>query len=430
MKTKTIGMLCMGTVGDILPFIEIGKALLREGHRVRLSSHEAFRQIILRAGLEFYPIAGDPKTIGSMIANHKSKQIYLPTIQTIKMATITIPKILISSYDAMIKIDPVSKRSFKPNVLIANPEMYGHIHIAEKLNIPLILVSYMPQKKTNAFPHPLSGFRMNRRYNKMSYTLMQILHNVSLKIIGINTFRKKIGLKSISNTMYNKVLDRIPKIYLCSKYLIPEPMDWTGGNQNIIGSVVIPLQQDKHNPYNPPDDLKKFLEHDQKPIFVGFGSMAMKFKEKMQRIIVDAAVRSKQRVVLQNGWAGYTIQSPLPDCVIIVNKIPHRWLFERVAAVVHHGGHGTTMAGLYAGKPTCIIPFFGDQYFWAQVITKHKVGITIPSTSLSTKNLAKAFQDLTSSKKMQQSAQTMGRMMSTENSISSFIEIFNSKYSQ
>jgi sterol 3beta-glucosyltransferase len=147
--------------------------------------------------------------------------------------------------------------------------------------------------------------------------------------------------------------------------------------------------------YSPPENLKRFLEHEQKPIFVGFGSMVMKNKEKYCRMIVSAAVQSKQRVILQSGWADYA-KRELPECVIMITKVPHSWLFEQVAAVVHHGGHGTTMTGLYCGKPTGIIPFFGDQHFRAQVVEKQKVGkvgIRIPSIhKLTVTNLEKSLQ--------------------------------------
>lgn len=79
---------------------------------------------------------------------------------------------------------------------------------------------------------------------------------------------------------------------------------------------------------------------------------------------MDALVKTGQRAVLVKGWGGLG-NIDYPENVYAIDSIPHDWLFPQVAAVIHHGGAGTTAAGLRAGCPTCIVPFFGDQFFWA-----------------------------------------------------------------
>lgn len=55
-------------------------------------------------------------------------------------------------------------------------------------------------------------------------------------------------------------------------------------------------------------------------------------------------------------------------CQVLSDRVPHAWLFQRCSAVIHHGGASTTAMGLRCGKPTMICPFFGDQFFWAQMV--------------------------------------------------------------
>ena len=91
----------------------------------------------------------------------------------------------------------------------------------------------------------------------------------------------------------------------------------------------------------------------------------------MTRIIVEAVVKSGVRAIISKGWSSRSQQRPhndfvYPDCIYPLNSVPHDWLFPKLAAVIHHGGAGTTAAGLRAGCPAVIHPFFGDQFFWAE----------------------------------------------------------------
>ena len=82
------------------------------------------------------------------------------------------------------------------------------------------------------------------------------------------------------------------------------------------------------------------------------------------QLVVDAAARAGQRVVLAADWGGLGHTS-FPDTVFQLESAPHAWLFPQMAAVTHHGGAGTTGAGFRAGVPSIITPFFADQPFWA-----------------------------------------------------------------
>jgi sterol 3beta-glucosyltransferase len=118
------------------------------------------------------------------------------------------------------------------------------------------------------------------------------------------------------------------------------------------------------------------MNHGSKPVYIGFGSIVVADPEEFTNIIIEAVKKSGVRAILSKGWSGRLKKEPIkiefPDCIYSVDSIPHDWLFPRVAGVVHHGGAGTTSAGLRAGVPTCIRPFFGDQYFWAERIQEVK----------------------------------------------------------
>src|SRR5690606_19496179 len=118
--------------------------------------------------------------------------------------------------------------------------------------------------------------------------------------------------------------------------------------------------------------------------------------------------RTGQRGVLAKGWGGLAA-ADLPPDVAVVEDVPHDWLFPQVAAVVHHGGAGTTGAGLRAGRPTLICPFFGDQPFWGRRVAALGAGPRpIPQRRLTATRLAEAIRELVSSAEMRERAEALG----------------------
>lgn len=92
-------------------------------------------------------------------------------------------------------------------------------------------------------------------------------------------------------------------------------------------------------------------------------------------MIFDAIHLAGIRALVSKGWGGLGADDVgLPEGVFMLGNVPHDWLFQHVSAVVHHGGAGTTAAGIKAGKPTLVVPFFGDQPFWGAMIARAKAG--------------------------------------------------------
>src|SRR5690606_29845402 len=102
---------------------------------------------------------------------------------------------------------------------------------------------------------------------------------------------------------------------------------------------------DEGDDWQLPADLAHFLEAGAPPVYIGFGSMVGKDPAARARLILEALAQSGQRGLLASGWGGLTA-ADLPENVFMIEQAPHSWLFPRVAAVVHHGGAGTTAASL------------------------------------------------------------------------------------
>lgn len=120
----------------------------------------------------------------------------------------------------------------------------------------------------------------------------------------------------------------------------------------------------------PPEGLSKFLEAGEPPVYIGFGSIVVDDPDQFTKLIFEAVRKAGIRALVSKGWGGLGDEGSTPDNVYMLENTPHDWLFPRVSAVVHHGGAGTTAIGLKCGKPTMIVPFFGDQPFWGAMVGK------------------------------------------------------------
>src|SRR5258707_4354426 len=123
----------------------------------------------------------------------------------------------------------------------------------------------------------------------------------------------------------------------------------------------------------PPADLEAFLQAGPKPVYIGFGSMRGADERGFTEQVVSALQRCGQRGILLTGW-GAIAHVPLPETIFAIDAVPHDWLFPRVAAVVPHGGSGTTGARLRPRLPSLIVPFNGDQSFWGRQICERRLG--------------------------------------------------------
>jgi sterol 3beta-glucosyltransferase len=211
----------------------------------------------------------------------------------------------------------------------------------------------------------------------------------------------------------------VPIAYGYSPVVLPKPVDW-GDWIHVTGYWFL----DAPARWQPPVPLVDFLQSGPPPIYIGLGSMSEREPEETTKMLLHALSLTGQRAVLASGWSGLGNQM-LPDNVFRIEAIPHDWLFPQMAAVVHHGGCGTTAAGLRAGVPTVTIPFFADQPFWAQRAFELGMGPRpIPRTRLTAEKLAVAIQAAVADKPMRTSSESIGKQIRAENGVSNAVEVF------
>ncbi|XP_031744211.1 sterol 3-beta-glucosyltransferase UGT80A2 isoform X5 [Cucumis sativus] len=395
-RPMQIVILIVGTRGDVQPFIPIGKRLQDYGHRVRLATHPNFKEFVLLAGLEFYPLGGDPKELAAYMVRNKG---FLPSWPSeILIQRNQMKEIIYSLLPACKDPDMDTGIPFEADAIIANRTAYGHTHVAEGLKLPLHIFFTMPWTPTSEFPHPLSRVKQQAGY-RLSYQIVDSLIWLGLRDI-INDFRKKkLQIRPVTYLSGSQFSESdVPHVYLWSPYIVPKP--------KVVCSIFENEQEkekrrfelprycflDLSSNYEPPESLVKWLEAGDKPVYIGFGSLPVQDPEKMTQIIIQALETTKQRGIINEGWGGLGKSAEPKDFLYLLDNCPHDWLFPKCKAVVHHGGAGTTAAGLKAACPTTIVPFFGDQPFWGERVHDRGVGPPpIPVDEFSLQRLVNAI---------------------------------------
>lgn len=391
----SIVIMAVGSRGDVQPFIPIGRRLAQR-HRVRLATHREFRPMVEQAGLAFYPLGGNPHEMMEYIV--KTNGSILPTRldqiwEDVPKKRAMIAEILASTWRACTEADPERPGTppFRPDAIVANPPSYGHIHCAEALHIPLHMIFTMPWSATCAFPHPFARIDASAHRpveNFFSYGLMDLLVWAGIGDL-VDTFRREtLGLPPVTLTDGAALLEdhEVPFTYLWPASLVPKPEDW-GPHIDLANFI----EYEQAHTYRPPQALLDFLAAGEAPIYVGFGSVVAEDPVGLTRTIFTALDRAGARGIVSAGWAHLGGETP-PSNVYVIGDAPHDWLFARCRAVCHHGGAGTTSAGLRAGLPTVVVPFFGDQFFWGRIVADAGAGPEpIPIRRLDSENLTAAF---------------------------------------
>ncbi|CAM0908328.1 unnamed protein product [Alopecurus aequalis] len=412
-----IVILIVGTRGDVQPFVAIGKRLQEYGHRVRLATHANYREFILTAGLEFFPLGGDPKLLAEYMVKNKG---FLPSGPSeIPIQRKQMKEIIFSLLPACKDPDPETGIAFKVDAIIANPPAYGHTHVAEALKVPIHIFFTMPWTPTNEFPHPLSRVKTSAGY-RLSYQIVDSMIWLGIRDM-INEFRKKkLKLRPVTYLSGSQGSGNdIPHGYIWSPHLVPKPKDW-GPKIDVVGFCFLDLASD----YAPPEALVKWLEAGDKPIYVGFGSLPVQDPAKMTETIVQALEMTGQRGIINKGWGGLGTLAEQKDSIYVLDNCPHDWLFRQCKAVVHHGGAGTTAAGLKAACPTTIVPFFGDQPFWGDRVHVRGVGpVPIPVDQFNLQKLVDAIKFMLEPE-VKEKAVELAKAMESEDGVTGAVRVF------
>jgi sterol 3beta-glucosyltransferase len=409
-----ITIAAIGSRGDIQPYIALGFALQQAGYEVNLSAPVMFRDLIAAYGLRHLPVSVNPQKImehPSMQAASRSGNPFRLMRSMFREGLPLIRTYLEEAYANCQDCDAV--------ILTQIP--YGAFDAAEKRGIPYIQAGLGPVYPTSAFP--MIGMNLpNLRIgpiNRFTYGLMDQAFWQFFRPFQNKWRKEKLGLPPLPlGGPAARIRDHAPTVLGFSPSVVAPPADWPS-EVHATGCWFLPDPPG----WRPAAELTDFLESGPAPVYVGFGSMPDAEVQRTSHIILEALSLCGRRCILIGGWSGLG-RGMLPDTVYSADSIPHSWLFPRMAAVVHHGGAGTTAAGLRAGVPSILTPYAADQFFWAQKVRELGVGPTSVSYhALTAVRLAEAIREALNDTAMRERAAALGGRIEAERGADRTVEI-------
>ena len=407
-----ICILSVGTRGDVQPYIALGKGLQAAGHQVQLATLGMFEPMVRSYGLGFALIEESPLSFIERVIASGSNFVQR-MLETRRIITSMMERLLEDAWRAVQDADMI---------MTSNLLTYPGYSLAEKLGVPSIGTLLVPYLRTRAFPNPafFSGQRsLSGRGNLLTYDLFNQA-TWQLYRSSMNKQRQRFGLSPLPMLGIARQMLREHYPFLCaySPFVVPRPADWEA-NIHVTGYWLLDAPANWH----PPESLLAFLEAGPPPVYIGLGSMKTRDPAATTALMVQALAQSGQRGILLTGPGGVS-QASLPGEVFTLTEVLHDWLFPRMAAVVHHGGAGTTAAGLRTGMPTIITPMYSDQFFWGQRVAALGVGPPpIPQKHLTTERLATAIRLATSDQAMQERARAVGQKLREEDGVAQAVRV-------
>ncbi|HET6313942.1 MAG TPA: glycosyltransferase [Chloroflexia bacterium] len=413
-SNSQISIIALGSRGDVQPFVALGLGLRAAGHRVRIAAAADYAPLVEAYGLEFAPLAGSIRELmdremvyGILDAPGNPLRFgkrMLDAVQPI------VNRLVADCREACVGADML---------IVSTLGVYVAYDLALDLGIPFYAAHMHPYGTTRAYPQvffpSLPGWvPLRGRYNRLTHGLAEAGFWLLLSA-ALNAAREALALPATSRASMLRRAAEItdPTLLAYSPGIAPRPRDWQARTR-VTGYWFL----DRPAGWQPPALLSDFLASGPPPVYVSFGSnLAGRDPDEVTRLLLGALKQAGVRGIVSSGW-GDLGNIDLPDTVLRVEQVPHDWLFPRMAAVVHHGGAGTTAAALRAGVPSVAVPFFGDQRFWAGRL--HALGAApapLPRPQLTADRLAGAIRAAVCNPAMRQRASWLGERLNKENGV-------------
>ena len=419
--TQTILLLTYGSRGDVEPYLALALGLKVAGYRPVLATSSRFQSWITQFGVEVYPLSD---ALLALIETDAGKSMIEGTQG---LWTRLKSGIELTRKSGPLNADLVqdcwqAAQDTYPDLIVFHPKAFAAPHIAAYLGIPVAMGVFQRTFVPTA-EFPLMGMQfLPAMLNMASYKAATSALFMFRK--PVNELRKNLGLPLIhqgKHVIFPPERAAYPVLHAISPALMRRPSDWVPQSA-MTGFWYMPKSEAPLS-----HELEAFIAAGDKPVFIGFGSMVSSSPQTLVQIITEALDQTGLRAVVAKGWAGLDLEDSRQ--IMCIDSVPYDALFPRMAAVVHHGGIGTTATGLRAGVPSIIVPFFGDQPFWGRHVAAAGVGPDpIPRSRLTSSRLASTLRRATTDPLMQNAARDMGVSLESEqgvenaiNSLSRFI---------
>ena len=417
-------LMTYGTRGDVQPFVALGRGLIDKGHQVTVAAPERFAGFITDHDLEFAALSNalialtDDPQFADASDPKASAVAKLTSLFAISKKARGLQDTLLD--DIFRAIDQA-----KPDVIVFHPKTFGALPIGRHFGIPVVMAQLIPSFiPTGDYPHmgiPDLGLRdtLGRWYNRVTGKLIYRILNATLRRQVCRwAARRQSGINAKSLDIVKSCQSGTLRIiHAFSNAVISRPKDWPE-HATVSGYWFL----DRTTQTDPPDPaVQNFIESHKNLIYIGFGSMPGNDPSAMAKMIAKAVSQADVSAIVATGWGGMG-DIDWPSNILAVREVPHDWLFPKVDIVIHHGGAGTCAAAMRAGRPSIIIPFFGDQPFWAKCL--HRLGVAprpIKPAKLDAAMLAQQIKTVLETPSYQNNAEHLASKIAADDGIANAI---------
>lgn len=351
-----------GSRGDVQPMFALARTLTARGHQVHVATSPNFAAWAAQLGLAFSPIGRDTQ---AWLAANPAAMSGDP-LRLMRAMQGFFHDELPGQFDGLLEAAKGSAAIACGGLALSAPS------VAEHLGIPVLGIAYSPCVIPGR-DHPPAMVPWQNLPRWVNSLLWSLTHRFSQRTFGapINLGRARLGLAPIH--IFDHLCRDMPWLVAADREILPPSSEWASR----VPYASFLYYEDGRSLDAELDD---WLAAGDPPVFVGFGSMSGDATARIGSLLRQALPPGGRRVLLGAGWAGLGAGDLPPGWRVAVGDVPHARLFPRVAAVIHHGGSGTTATALRAGVPQVLLPLILDQYHHAACL--HRAGLAPLAGSL------------------------------------------------
>lgn len=368
-----ITIFASGSRGDVQPMVALGLGLKRAGHEITVAAPQNFESFVRSRDLAFHAFSVDVEELmrsdlGRAWLGHSSHSPALEVRLVSRLVREWAEPMAAQSIALGGTADLFISGVMTLDVVDALVRTSGGAHV-----IALLAPFHASRSSEVSLQAPTPG--RDSRLNWLAGKATEAALGYAFGSPGAAA-RRQLGLtprwRPSFGGGYRSSLATTPTVLGASSLVVPPPDDWPGWLRT-TGYWFLPTDPD----WLPPTALREFLDAGDPPVYVGFGSMSTRDGEQTLDLIASGLARAGRRGLIHSGGADLgqvAAGSGLAPDLMLVDDVPHDWLFPRMSGVIHHGGAGTTAAGLRSGTPSAVVSHIGDQPYWGRRVAELGVG--------------------------------------------------------
>lgn len=418
-----IGIQTWGSDGDIRPFTALAGGLAEAGHTVTLvvTSVDGKNYDDLASAMDFTlrhvpeePSYAEESIKAILIGVERTGNI----IQQFKLLVDhTLDPVTDEMYDA------AKKLCDENDLVIGHVIVHPLLAASQLANIPYALVTLAPLNFPSRFAPPAGLPDLPKFFYPVLWKAAGFGLDLMLKK-SVNRLRKKLELPLINHILADVWRSDILNLIAVSPTICETQPDWDS-TVHVSGFFNVPAKAEK---WKPPTDLQKFLDDGEPPVYMTFGSFNQMDIDGNIKLLAEAARLSGKRAIIQSHWDRAKF---IPDAESIykIDKAPHHKIFPHCAALVHHGGAGTTQSSVYCGLPSVVVAHAFDQPFWASELRRNGIGAkTLHKRRVTPQKIADQIIAVTSTPSMKTKACAMSASLKKENGVARAVELIEKTF--